>query len=298
VRKRYSLLLLGLICLAALALGQSGTEAAGLPRAHVQWAILNGSTCPTQPTMVCFQVKPGDSATADIQLTVLQTGAINPRLVLQSPNGSRVMRTDNTPMPSPMALGSSFTTTVTIDVPPGFRPSKASGRLYLADKGSVLVAPLSIRVDILHPTPVELAKTPVVVPTNHILLLTTRFNIRELTVVDKTNLTWTNKDVKQHAVRGLLCDSSLPYDPNFPCTPDPNAAAAFANHQCNQQPAGQADLPPDQQLPMLCIDSGPINPERNFTVFMTRPNPRQLLRYYLDDGLGVAENMTGYVTVK
>jgi hypothetical protein len=64
------------------------------------------------------------------------------------------------------------------------------------------------------------------------------------------------------------------------------------------QPAGQASLPVDQQLPMPCIDSGPLDPQRSFTVRMLRTNPRQLLRYYIDDGLGVAENMTGYVTVK
>ena len=299
MRKTLSLLLLAVVCVAALAIGQGGTEAASLPRPHVLWTIVDGSSCPDQPTYVCFAVKPGDSATATIQVDATQADAINPRLVLQSPNGTRIMRTDATPMGPRLDVGGpSFVTTLTIDIPPGFRPSKASGRLYVADKGSMLVGPLNIRVDILHPTPVELAMTPVVVPTNHITLLTTRFNIREFTVVNGTNLTWTNKDVKQHAVRGLLCDPGLPYDPNFPCQPDWTAPPAYATGQCNVQPAGQTTLPPDQQLPMPCIDSGPLDPQRSFTVRMFRPNARQLLRYYMDDGLGIAADMTGYITVK
>lgn len=299
MRKPLSLLLLGVVCLAALMLGQGGSEAAGPARPHVQWTVVDGSSCPTLTSYVCFRVKPGDNATATIQIDAALADAINPRLVLQSPNGTRILRTDATPMGPRLDLGGpSFVTTLTVDIPPGFRPSKASGRLYVADKGSVLVAPLNIRVDVLHPTPVELAMTPIVVPTNHILLLTTRFNIREFVVVNGTNLTWTNKDLKQHAVRGLLCDPGLPFDPNFPCTPDWSAPPAYAAGKCNVQPAGQSALPVDQQQPIPCIDSGPLDPQRSFTVRLFRPNPRQLLRYYLDDGLGVAEDMTGYVTVK
>jgi len=47
-----------------------------------------------------------------------------------------------------------------------------------------------------------------------------------------------------------------------------------------------------------CIDSGPLNPESTFSLHITRPNPRQLLHYYVQDGTGNAPTMVGYVTVK
>jgi hypothetical protein len=155
----------------------------------------------------------------------------------------------------------------------------------VADRGSVLVPPLNIRVDVLHPTPAELALTPVVVPFNNIKLLNNRFNIREFTVVNGTNLTWTNKDVRQHAVKGTLCDPTAPFNRLSVCAPDPTAIGATCNTA-------------DQLGRIPCIDSGPLDPEANFTLRIVRPSTRNLLRYYMEDGLGVADGMTGYVTVK
>ncbi len=88
--------------------------------------------------------------------------------------------------------------------------------------------PLNIRVTVLHPTPVELEQTPVVIPTNNIRLLRDRFNIRELTVVSGTNLTWTNKDTGQHSVVGTLCASDWSYDRLSQCPFDPSSLAAIA----------------------------------------------------------------------
>lgn len=299
MRRRLRGLLLGLVCAGALVLGQGGGEAAGLPRAHIRWTVVDGSECPTQRTTVCISLPPGDSKVAHIRVDPLMADVVSPRLRLQSPNGTRIMRTDPTPMPDPLTVGGpSFETAITIDVPPGFRPRRASGRLYVADKGSVLVPPLNIRVEIKHPTPVELALTPVVVPTNHIRLVAGRFNIREFTIVTGTNLTWTNKDVKIHVVRGLLCDSSLPYDPKSACQPDPAAPAAYTSGRCNVQSPDQLGLPPELRQPIPCIDSGRLYPERSFSVRLVRTDPRQLLRYFIDDASGVAAGMTGYVTVK
>ena len=266
----------------------AGGEAGGLTRPKITWTVVGNAQC--QPNVVCFAVRPGEGATADITLQP-SLDVIQPRLVLQTPNGARVMRMDSTVLPPVLqASAAPQTASIVIDVPPGYQANQASGRLYVADKGSVLVPPLNIRVQILHPTPVELAQTPVVIPTNNIKLLAERFNIRELTVISGTNLTWTNKDVRQHSVLGTLCDASAPFDRLSQCPFDASAPAAITNGTCN--------APDPATGRFLCIDSGPLAPEDNFTIRITRPNARQILRYFVEDGTGVSDAMQGYVTVK
>jgi hypothetical protein len=280
--------LLAAVCVTALFAGSANTEAAGIPRAHIKWTVPPG--CQGRSQEVCFAVKPGESATVEITLEALQADVVNPRLVLQSPNGARIMRVSNPMMPPTLTVGGApHSVEIVIDVPPGFRNKKAMGRLYVADRGSVLIPPLNIRVDVLHPTPAQLALTPVVVPTNHIRLLNDRFNIRELTVIHGTNLTWTNKDVRPHKVSGSLCDTSLPFDRTQTCVFDETADQARAANQCNV---------PDATGRIPCIESPALGPEATFTLRMIRPDSRQLLRYFMEDGLGVADNMIGYVTLK
>ena len=283
--RRFVGALLALVCLAALLVGPGGAEAS-IPRAHIKWTVADGCPPPGADRKVCPLVKPGETAVIDISIEAQQVDVVNPRLVLQTPNGARIMRLSSTAMPTTLAVGGPpHQTQIVVDVPPGFRNSKSFGRLYVADKGSVLVPPLTIDVGIVHPTPAELALTPVIVPTNNIRLLNNRFNIREFTVVNATNLTWTNKDVRQHAVKGTLCDPTWPYNRLSKCTFDGSALAA----DCNA---------PDLLGRIPCIDSGPLDPEGNFTLRMVRPSTRELVRYYMEDGLGVADSMTGYLTVK
>jgi hypothetical protein len=289
--------LLAAVCVAALLIGSTDTEAAGIPRAHIKWTYdttyvtepgdpMDGVDCPARSQEVCFRLRPGHSLSTTITIEAEQADVIKPRMVLQTPNGARVMRMSDTVMPPQLTVGgASHVADVVIDVPPGYRNQRAMGRLYIADRGSVLVPPLNIRVEVLHPTPAQLALTPVVVPTNHIKLLNDRFNIREFTVIQGTNLTWTNKDVRQHSVKGTLCDPSVPFDRTQQCPFDQSTIAATCNV-------------PDRTGRIPCIDSGPLDPEANFTLKMVRPSARELLRYFMEDGLGVADNMLGYVTVK
>ena len=286
MRIRFVVSLLVLLC-TALALQPVGGEAGGLSRPKITWTVAGGAECADR--VVCFSVRPGDSASVDITFTPSQD-VINPKLVLQTPNGSRVMRMDSTLLPAVLqANGAPQTATIVIDVPPNYQASSASGRLYVADKGSVLVPPLNIRVQILHPTPVELALTPVVVPTNNIRLLADRFNIRAMTIISGTNLTWTNKDVRQHSVKGSLCDPTAPFDPNSACTPDPSL---LDNPPCN--------APDPDTGRFLCIDSGPLDPQATFTLRLTLPDRRQILHYFMEDGLGNYNPTTGtgYLTLK
>ena len=133
----------------------------------------------------------------------------------------------------------------------------------------MLVPPLFVQVAIVHPTPEERALTPVVIPTNHIRLLPDRFNIKQLTVVSGTNVTFTNLDLVQHQVVGALC--AIPTGPN--CDPLPVVPG-----QCNTPDASAQVIP--------CIDSGPMNSHQTFTVRLTRPEPTLPMRYQMDDLLG------------
>lgn len=289
--------LLAAVCLAVLLVGSDDGEAAGFRRARIIWSYptthvtepgdpREGEPCTGRSQEVCFRLRPGQSLSATIEIQADVADVVNPRMVLQTPNGSRVMRLTNPVMASPLeAGGAPHTADIVIDVPPGYRNKKAMGRLYIADRGSVLVPPLNIRVDVIHPTPAELALTPVVVPTNHIRLLYDRFNIREFTVVNGTNLTWTNRDIRQHSVKGTLCDPTEPFNRLQQCAFDPSTIDAVCNV-------------PDQNGRIPCIDSGPLSPQQNFTLRMVRPSSREILRYFMEDGLGVSDNMVGYVTLK
>ena len=104
-------------------------------------------------------------------------------------------------LPTLFQAGNVVSGAFTVEVPPGFRAPRASARLYVSDRGSVLGPPLNIRIQVIHPTPEEIVRTPVVIPQNHIRMFRDRFDVREFTVVSETSLTWTNRDTRQHSVK-------------------------------------------------------------------------------------------------
>jgi hypothetical protein len=289
-----------LLCAVGLVAGgqEQGAEAA-LTRPKVIWTvtdpILNLVRCPKGtyvPGSDIFSVDicPGQSITIDTSFTPDQA-LIRPKLVLQTPTGARILSCNpdcigGSSLPPLIAAGTTTDVAIKIDVPPGFRNTKASGRLYVADKGSVLVPPLNIRINIVQLTPDERAATPVIVPTNNILMLIDRFNLRVLTVVSGTNVTWTNKHTAQHQVFGTLCQSAF-----GACNPVtlPN------NPACNTLLSGGT-------APAQCIDSGPLDPEGIFSVRLFNPDRTQLLRYLMIDKLatykGCAAPFNCYLTVK
>lgn len=204
------------LCLATVIVsGPDGSAEAAFRRPRVIWTVdaptLNIDRCEKEsfvPKLDLFDVHVCPGVPVRVELTVTpDEEVIAPRLVLQTPSGARVLRIEHDPLGQTIPRGEARTLTAVIDVPPAFRNQRASGRLYLADRGSVLVAPRNIRVVILHPTPEEKALTPVITPTNHIKLLRDSFNIRVFTVVSGTNVTWTNRDTQQHSVIGQLCQA-------------------------------------------------------------------------------------------
>jgi hypothetical protein len=267
-----------------------GVEAFGRPK--VTWAlsgapILDIDTCPSESfqsdydskgnlTKVTIALCPGGSRDLDFDLTADST-VFQPRAILQTASGARVLRIDPTNYGPQIGAGATQSVRLHIEIPPAFRATRASGRIYLRDRGSVLGPPLDVQLVIVQPTPEERALTPVIIPTNHIRLLADRFNIRALTVIAGTNVTWTNYDTRQHRVVGRLCTNlsgpcayAPQSDPSSPSSCPRGLTNAVAN------PATQS---------MVCIDSGPINSQGKFTVKLTRPDPLRILRYEMDDAI-------------
>ncbi len=276
----YLRLTVGLACILSIFLGGNTSEAAGLTRPRITWNFAPG------PVLVAL--RSGESTTVNF---TVETNAVisDPKYVLQTPNGGRILRMSGPNLPGQFQVGNTIAGAFTVDVPPGYRAPRASARLYVSDQGSLLGPPLNIRVEVIHLTPEEIALTPVITPQSHIRMLRDRFDMREFTVVSETSLSWTNRDTRQHSVRGTLCLAGVRCLRSNPATVDPSALVPGA--VCNSFLINAID-------PTPCIDSGALNPQQNYTVTVRRPDPQTPIRYFMEDGLGVAASMTGYVVVK
>jgi hypothetical protein len=281
--------LVALLCSVGLIAGaeRDGAEAAARPR--ITWTfddpILPIDACQKasylpQTNYFRVDVCPGQLVRVTGTFTPDQDVAV-PRLILQTPSGARIMRLEHAALGNVIPAGTTTDFAVLVEPPPGYRNSRASGRIYVVDRSSVLVPPLFVQVAVLFPTPEERAMTPVVVPTNHIRVLADRFNIKQLTVISGTNVTFTNLDIDQHQVVGQLC--AMATGPS--CDPAP-----ITPGQCNV---------PDATGVIPCIDSGPMNSHATFTVRLTRPQATVPMRYQMDDLLepfqGCVQSSAGQV---
>lgn len=274
--------------MAAVGAETSDVEAATRPK--VTWSlpaapILDLDTCPGESFQPSFDTRgnltkivlalcPGGQRDVDVEVT--PDAPVNvARAVLQTASGARVLQLAPTSYPTQIPAGTAQPARLRVEIPPGFRGTRASGRIYLRDRGSVLGPPLDVQLIIVQPTPEERALTPVVVPTNHIRAMANRFNIRALTVISGTNVTWTNYDTRQHRVVGRLCTNLT-----GPCSYDP-AADPAAPTSCPLSRTNGVDDPTAQTI--ACIDSGPMNAQGKFSVRLTRPDRMQALRYEMDD---------------
>lgn len=286
--------LLAGLCVAMALLGSG--EGAPQRRARVIWTA-GPSDCVRLPpgstsALVCGELKPGEEDI--LEITFSTTAEVpRPRLVLQTPNGASVIGKPVTaePLPDPIPADTEITVTLPLTVAPHSRIRRVSGRLYLAERGAVLVPPINIRVDIQHPTPEELALTPVIVPTNHIQIVprppavvapanAARFNVRHMTVRSGTHMTWTNRDAVTRAVRGVLCKPGQRVIASQQCTLDPEIP-----DDC-LAPAGPDEFvyrAPDGDERLLCFISPELQPQGHYALTVHRPNRRQPLTYYMQD---------------
>jgi hypothetical protein len=317
-----------LVALFLLLVVVSPGEGAQPRRAKVRWEHNQNTQCSDLPGNVdreqlgilpiCLAVQPGDEST--ITATVIpDADVVQPRLLFMSANGAGTVVV-TAPSPTTLAAGERLDVTIRILRNPNVRVRNISGRLYLADRFSVLAYPLNLRVQILHPTPEELARTPVVVPTNHIQLVmrppsmvqglrSARFNIRHLVVTSGTNVTWTNRaaspgeaDLKR-AVKGTLCDPTKPLSPSRKCEIDPAAVGPCA---LTVDPEDD-QLVTDPEGRILCFLSPELAISDHYSVRLTRPVTRQPLTYYMEDAVNDPDTMVEivrdrqyhpYVTVK
>jgi hypothetical protein len=269
--------LVALLCCAGVVAGGDGRGAEAAPRPTITWTydppVLPIDTCPKaaygeRDNYFSVDICPGQEVEVAGTFTPSQDVTV-PRLVLQTPSGARILTLKYGSLGSVIRGGTTVPFSLSVKPPPGYRNVKASGRIYVADRGSVLVPPLFVQVTVLHPTPEERALTPVVIPTNHLRILPTRFNLTQFSVVSGTNVTFTNMDTRDHAVFGKLCTiptgltcAPIDVDPGPHCnTPDPD----------------------DGVIP--CIDSGPLIPHGTFNLRLTRPSKSIPVRYELDDRL-------------
>jgi hypothetical protein len=269
--------LAALLCCVGLVAGAEGNGAEAAPRPRITWTfeppILPVDNCPKaaygeRNEYFSVDVCPGKEVVVNGTFTPSQDVVV-PRLILQTPSGARIMKAEPlAPLGTVIQADQTVAFRVVIAPPPGYRNVKASGRLYVADRNSVLVPPLFIQVTILHPTPEERALTPVVIPTNHIRMLADRLNIKQLTVTNGTNVTFTNLHTETHRITGALC--AIATGPV--CDPQPIVPGT-----CNEQPGAAL---------VACIDSGPVEPHGTFTVRLTRPISTLPMRYQMDDQLG------------
>jgi hypothetical protein len=324
-RFRFPVAALAALCL-ALVVVAPGEGATGV-RPKAAWQHAESADCTTpfrlSPTLrpMCIRVAPGEEMTVFATVTATQD-VVKPRIVLNSANGDNVITVLPlvSPLPAVLTAGDQIGVSITVKSTGALRAKTLSARLYLADKQSLLTAPLNIRVVILHPTPEELARTPVVVPTNHIQLVkrpplvvqlghSARFNIRHLVVSSGTNVTWTNRapiideSDTARAVKGTLCDPTSPFSATQQCDFDP---ATFG--ECNltvDENLGQVITDADGRI--LCFLSPKLRVQGHYSLRLTRPTTRQPLTYYMEDALHAADAMVEqigtrtfypYVTVK
>lgn len=272
----WRIVLVALLCGVGTLLGAGGGAVEAAARPKITWTfdppILPIDACPKstyQPASnyVRVAVCPGQEVRIAGTFTP-DRDVIVPRLILQTPSGARIMHLEYPSLGTLIPANKTTEFTVALSPPAGYRNTRVSGRVYLADRGSVLVPPLFVQVEIIFPTPEERAMTPVVIPANNIRVLSDRFNIRQLTVVSGTNVTFTNMDTDQHQVVGALC--AIPTGST--CDPQPITPGT-----CNS---------PDASGTIPCIDSGPLNSHATFTVRLTRPLATVPMRYEMDDLLG------------
>ena len=326
-RVRFPLAALMAVCLALIVMAPSESEGAQPRRPRVTWSHAEPTTCtralrPDRSFRLCASLQPGDETVVFATLTVQDANVIGPRIVTQSANGATLITVEpvTPPLPDELLADEELDLKITIKASPNLRARNISGRIYLADRQAVLTAPLNLRIDILHPTAEELARTPVIVPTNHIQLVTrppqsvqlpdsARFNVRHLIVTNLTNVTWTNRAEIQdeapseRAVKGTLCDPTKPLSPTRKCDFDPAATArcALTVHPEDEQVITDADER------VLCFLSPRLRVQGHYSLRLSRPLTRQPLTYYMEDALHDPETMVEeigerkyypYVTVK
>ena len=308
-RIRVPVAALAALCLALIAVAPG--EGAGTGRAKVAWQHAEPDNC-TQPLHpsptlrpLCVRLLPGQETTVTATVTATKD-VVKPRLLMQSANGSNVLSVlpAVSPLPDVLLAGQPLGVSITIKSSGALRARTLSGRLYLADKQSMLTAPLNIRVIILHPTPEEIARTPVVVPTNHIQLVrraptavqlaySARFNIRHLVVSNETNVTWTNRAPianeadTARAVKGTLCDPTKPFSPTQKCDFDP-AAVGSCTLTVDEE---LEQVITDSQDRIVCFLSPRLRVHGHYALRVTRPMSRQPLTYYMEDALHAADTM-------
>ncbi len=240
--------------------------------------------------VVCKELDPGETGSETI--TFRTTAEVKrPRLIIQTSNGSTVVSIDSPTLDDPLPADTDVSFDVDFSVPPGIRARQISARVYLRDRNAVLVPPLNVRLKINHPTPEEVARTPVVVPTNHVRIVSqplsagasasaARLNVRTLRVTSGTAVTWTNKTRVQRSVYGVLCDPTVPVVSNAPCEPDAATIGA-----CDLTLGTQPDIRRDASNRILCFISQILDAEGYYVLRVDRPSARQPLTYLLDDAL-------------
>jgi hypothetical protein len=302
---RLPLGILAALCL-ALVVVSPGEGAPRRPK--VTWQHLENYECSQRPSgsePLCLAVEPGAQPPPVSVSVTANADVVKPRLLFMSANGANVIKVVAGTLPPVLAAGERLDFTIKIEPVPNLRARHISGRIYLADRFSVLSPPLNVRIEILHPTPEQLARTPVVVPTNHIQMVLrppstvqedpadARFNIRHLVVTSGTNVTWTHRAAPpddpqiKRAVKGTLCDPTQPLSPSEPCAPHPATIGPCA---LTVDPVNER-LVTDVQGRTLCFISPRLGVSGHYSIKLTRPLTRQPLTYYMEDALHDTDTM-------
>jgi hypothetical protein len=308
---RFPVAALGAVCLALVLIAPS--EGAQPRRAKIAWEHAERDDCSRKFSGIspmCLTIEPGEGASASASFVPTED-VVTPRLLLQSSNNPNVITVVPVAvLPDVLLAGERVDITVEVSGTSSVRAKNISARLYVADRQSVLSYPLNIRLEILHPTPEEIARTPVVVPTNHIQLVprppsalqiaeSARFNVRHLVVTNGTNVTWTNRAPvfepdTARAVKGTLCDPTRPLSPTRKCDFDPATAASCAlivDENLEQ-------VITDAEDRILCFLSPKLRPQGHYALQVARPLTRQPLTYYMEDALHDDETMVEEIGVR
>ncbi|TAK21017.1 MAG: hypothetical protein EPO26_16135 [Chloroflexota bacterium] len=274
--------------------GANVADAARYRRALVTWSTTAATDCVPDPRsgasavryyVLCAQIEPGGEVTEQVTFRVSED-VIKPTILRQTSNGLKVVSKEFPSIVDPLGANVEVTFDLKMSVPPRFRAARVSARIYLADKKAVLVPPLNVRVDVLRPTPEEVARTPIVVPTNHIQLVSrsaasdlVRLNIRDLNVTSGTHVTFTNNHTRTHTVKGTLCDPTNRFSRGLRCAPHQDVAA-----RCTLAVgASEASLPKDTDGRVLCFISQTMVPGSHYVFTPVRPTPREMLAYFIED---------------
>jgi hypothetical protein len=310
-RFRFPVAALAAVCLALIVIAPS--EGAQTRRAKIAWEHAERDDCSRKfsgISPVCLSVEPGQGTSASVSFIPTED-VVTPRLLLQSSNNPNVITVAPVaPLPDVLIAGERVDLTVEITGTGNVRARNISARFYVADRQSVLSYPLNIRLEILHPTAEEIARTPVVVPTNHIQMVprppsalqiaeSARFNVRHLVVTNGTNVTWTNRAPvfepdTARAVKATLCDPTKPLSPTRKCDFDPATTAPCA--LTVDETLDQVITDADDRI--LCFLSPKLRPQGHYALQVTRPMTRQPLTYYMEDALHDAETMVEEIGVR